>query len=804
MSYSQSLMKKLLLLASCVLLHFMLSAQNTPQILTVKGTVIDSATNKPLGYVTVAIVDVQTRQSVKGGLTKDDGNFSLTAPMGKAYQLILASVGYKNKTVNITGTDASVNLGNLWIQVSNSQLKEVSVSAVRPVMKQEVDRISYDVQADPESKTLTALDMIRKVPLLSVDGSDAIKLRGSGNYKILLNGKESAIMARSPSDVLKAMPGINIIKIEVITTPPAKYDAEGLAGIINIITKKNAEQGYNGSVNTNYNTAYGYRANLNVTVKEGKFGLSGFGGTGHRPQQTTGFYNETDFLNQASSIIQNGSRYNGGNNGYANTELSFEADSLNLLTGSFNYFKNNNASGSNQFTREIDNNQESDYNTTNIASGNYEDKDFGLNYQLGFKGNKERLLTASYKFSQSTGEVLSTVSPGNTTDYQQFNNSGSKEHTTQLDYIHPLKVITVEAGGKLIKREDFSIFHTDPYDTGSKQYISNATLDDDFDYRQNVYSLYNSYTVKLSKWTGKGGVRYERTIINADFSSSGTNLNQNFTNVVPSVSIQRSLKNSNLTFGFTQRIQRPGITQLNPFVDSTNNKYITTGNPALRPAVNNNFELSYSNFAKGSVNISTSYSFASNTIQQLASVNGTVTTTTYANVGKNKQFGLDLSMNYPITKKLNVNINAELLRVWLEGFYGSQLFKNSGYQGHIFTNGGYKFDDGYRIGVNVGFDSRYVLLQGMDNYYLGYGANVSKELFGKKASVFLYTNGPFSRFIKLDFYTRTPDFNNFSYNYQLFRVFGAGFSYKFGKLNSELKKNKRGIHNDDTSGGGRS
>ena len=238
-------------------------------------------------------------------------------------------------------------------------------------------------------------------------------------------------------------------------------------------------------------------------------------------------------------------------------------------------------------------------------------------------------------------------------------------------------------------------------------------------------------------------------------------------------------------------------------MDRSNPKYITTGNPALIPAVNNNFELSYGNFAKGSVNISTSYSFANNTIQQLASVNGTVTTTTYANVGKNKQLGLDLNMNYPITKKLNVNINAELLRVWLEGFYANQLFTNSGYQGHVFTNSSYKFDNGYRVGLNIGFDSRYVLLQGTDNYYLGYGANASKELFNKKASIFVYTNGPFKQYIKLDFSTRTQDFITSSYNYQLFRAFGIGFNYKFGKLNSELKKNQRGINNDDTSGGAR-
>lgn len=800
--YQNYYMRSFLLAALGCLMCAFSFAQTTQPTITVKGIVIDSAANKPLSYVTVALTDLATNAPVKSALSKDDGSFEFGNLPAKAYKLSLISVGYKTKVIELNSA-AAVNLGKLMIAPSSAQLKEVSITAAKPLMRQEVDRLSYDVLADPESKTLTALDMIRKVPLLSVDANDAIKLRGSGNYKILLNGKESAIMARNPSDILKAMPGANIVKIEVITTPPAKYDAEGLAGIINIITKKNADQGYNVGINANYNNTYGARANANFTVKQGKLGLSGFTGTGKRPERTTSFFNQTDFLNEPSSIVQNGTRFNGGSNNYVSTELSFEADSLNLLTGSFNYYKNANTNGSSQFTQQVDNGAETNYTTTNMGTGNFEGKDFGLNYQLGFKGNKEQLLTASYKYSDNSSGTLNTVSPGNAIGYRQFNNSGAKEHTTQLDYIQPFKVITVEAGGKLIARNNYSNFNTNLYDATTKDYIHDASQDNIFDYHQDVYSLYNSYTLKFSKWTAKGGVRYERTNINANFSSSGTNLDQNFTNVVPSVSIQRSLKNSSITFGFTQRIQRPGIFQLNPFVDRSNPNYITTGNPGLRPAVNNNFELSYGNFAKGSINISSSYSFANNTIQQLASVNGTVTTTTYANVGKNKQLGLDLNMNYPITKKLNVNINAELMRVWLEGFYSNQLFTNRGYQGHVFTNSSYKFDNGYRIGLNVGFDSRYVLLQGTDNYYLGYGANASKELFNKKMNVFVYTNGPFKKFIKLDFSTRTQDFINTSYNNQLFRAFGIGFNYKFGKLSSEVKKNKRGINNDDTSGGGR-
>ncbi|MFA6087392.1 TonB-dependent receptor domain-containing protein [Mucilaginibacter sp.] len=796
-------MKTLLLAAIGCFFYAITFAQGPQQTIIVKGVVIDSTVNKPLGYATIAITDPATNAPVKSMLTKDDGTFEMGKLPAKAYKLSLVYVGYKTKTFNISGSKAVDDVGRIVLSPTSNQLKEVSVVGARPLMKQEVDRISYDVLADPESKSVTALDMIRKVPLLSVDGNDNIKLRGSGNYKILLNGKESALMARNPSDILKAMPGTNIVKIEVITTPPAKYDAEGLAGIINIITVKKADQGYNGSVNANYNSVFGYRSNVNFTVKQGKVGVNGFTGIGNRPERSSPFANETQFFKQPSSISQSGERFNGGNNRYVSTELSFEADTLNLLTGSFNYYNNSNTQGNNQFTMQRDAGVETSYTTTNNGTGEYHGADFALNYQHGFKRNKNQLLTASYKYSNNGNSTLNDISPGNTTDYRQFNEAGSKEHTTQLDYVHPLKNMTIEAGGKLIDRNSYSNFHNDVLDATSGQYIPDATQTNNFEYRQDVYSAYNSYLLKLTKWTFKTGARFERTSIAADFSSTNTKLDQGFNNVVPSVSIQRTLKNSSLTFGFTQRIQRPGIYQLNPFINTSNPLYITVGNPALRPAVNNNFELSYGNFTKGSFNLSSSYSFANNTIQNLASVNGNVTTTTFANVGKNKNLALDLNMNMPITPKLNVNVNAEIMQVWLKGTYNGEYFTNSGQQGHVFTNSSYKFDDGYRVGMNLGFDSRYVLLQGTDNYYIGYGANVSKELFNKKATLSLYVNGPFSKFIKLDFYTKTADFSTTNYSYQFYRTIGLGFNYKFGKLNSTIKKNERGINNDDTSGGSR-
>ena len=747
---------------------------------------------------------METKKPVKSNLTKQDGSFEIKGLMPKTYQLSLIYVGYQTKILTVKGID-DINVGKVLLSPSNSPLKEVSVSALKPLMKQEVDRISYDVQADPESKSLTALDMMRKVPLLSVDANDNIKLRGDGNYKILLNGKESAIMARNPSDVLKAMPGTNIIKIEVITTPPAKYDAEGLAGIINIITQKNGDQGYNGSINTNYNTVFGYRVNLNTTVKQGKFGFNGFIGQGTRPMRASDFDNKTTFITQPSGLFQNGNRGNGGSNLYASTELSYEIDSLNLLTGTFNSYNNTSNNANNQFTQLFNaaNALTQAYNVNSSGNNKSHGMDLGLNYQLGFKNHKDQLLTVSYKYSNSNNKQFSDVITNQTgvANYRQNNDAGTKEYTTQVDYIQPAKVLTVEAGGKMILRNNFSHFSNDVQNS-SGIYLTDASQTNNFTYRQDVYSIYNSYTLKFTKWVFKGGLRFENTNIGAEFTSAANGvLDRAYHNLVPSFSAQRVLKNSSVTFGFTQRIQRPGIYQLNPFSDRSNPLYINMGNPDLRPAVNNNFELSYGNFNKGSINISTNYSFSNNTIENVATVNGNVTTQTYANVGKNKRLGLDVSVNYPITKRMNININTELLQVWLDGFYNGKLYTNSGQQGHVFTNGSYKFDNGYRIGLNIGFDSRYVLLQGRDNYWLGGGASITKELWKGKGSVNVNFNNPYKKFIKLDFITKTNDFETYSSNLNYFRTIGFNFSYKFGKLNAQIKKNQRGINNDDAAGG---
>ena len=812
-SFIQQFMKitlSLIFLCSISLLSF--AQQN--QVKKYKGTVVDSVKNNPLPFATVILLNSQTKQPVKSLLTKDDGSFEFTVSDTLSYTLQFANVGYQNKIIDLT--NGSTEIVYVKLSPSTKLLSEVVITAAKSTITKEVDRISYNVQNDPENKILTVLDMLRKVPMVQVDGSDNIKLKGTGNFRILINGKQSALVAKNPSDIFKAMPASNILKIEVITIPPAKYEAEGLSGIINIITKKNIDQGYNGSVNTRYNNIQGGGINLNATIKQKKFGLGEYIGLQEQGNVTTEFGNSNQIVNPSkSSLLQLGKRTVNNNNLYSSVDLSFEIDSLNLLTGNFQQYNYINNEYNNQFTTELngDNSLAHFFNLANDIHKKNVGYDFGLDYQLGFKEKKEKLLTASYKYNYSANtqnadakflENTNINSPNAAVpNFRQFNNAGTKEHTFQLDYVWPLEYISFEAGAKAISRNNYSDFKNFNQGLSSNDYSLDSLLGNSLNYFQNVYGAYNSYQLKFKKWVAKAGIRLEITTINANFNAADMQFNQAYKNLVPSISVQRKQNDFNsYTFGYTQRIQRPGIWQLNPFIDRQNPKFVNVGNPNLMPVTSNTFELAYSNFKKGSLNIGLNYGFANNTIENVLSVGSdTITTATFANVGTNKSWGLDVTANYPFTEKLTFNVNAQLLNVNLSGTFAGVSYKNQGFQGHIFIDANYKFEKGFKASTNFGYDSRYVLLQGRDNDFLFYNFSGSKEMLKQKATLSLGINNPFLKFRILSFYNNSQNFMQRNFDQMYAQNFKISFNYKFGKLNGTVKKNERGISNDDVNRG---
>ncbi|WP_029284660.1 TonB-dependent receptor family protein [Pedobacter sp. R20-19] len=793
----------LCILLQCSFTFSTLQAQEKKHQLS--GVIVDSLTLKPGEYFTVALK--KDSLVIKSAVSNDQGKFSFDGISQGKYKVIIGSVGYRSKLLDINLKD-DLNLGKIKVVSSGNELNEVSVSGSKPIIKQEPDRIIYDIQSDPESKVLSVLDMMRKVPLLSVDADDNVKLKGTGNYRILINGKPSGILTRDPKEFLKSMPAAGVQKIEVITTPPSKYESEGLAGIINIITSKKMENGYSGNVNVRNQFPGGPSGNLNFTIKQGNFGASLYGGTGVWRVDGVKI---TDIRNSfgtstPSSLYSLGTQKTDNQWAWGGGEFSYEIDSLNLVTMEVNPYGGYNEQNLGQHFDIKDGGVSSGYDLNSKTRYEWGGTDYTLNYQKGFKDKKEHLLTFSYKLFNSSEPQLNDVMFSNRLNYtglnyKQDNTSKSKEQTAQIDYINPFKKLTIEAGVKAILRNGESNFQYLNFNEAQQIYINDPSQSNVYTNDQNIFGVYNTYTLKLKDWTFKGGARLERTDVTGNFESTNSTVKSDYYNLIPSVSLNRTLKNSqSISLGFTQRIQRPGIWDLNPFVDKSRPNFEYFGNPNLKAALSNNFEMTYSNFKKGSINISLTYNFANNTQQQVyeyfAAEN--LTRITSYNIGKNKLLGTNANFNYPITGKWNLNASANLNYIWLEGMISGVLTKNNGVTGYANVNTSYKFEKNWKSSISVNYGAPDVMLQGKsnDSYYIALSG--SKDIIKDKLIFSALVANPFQKYRAYRSYNEGVNFTQERIRENPFRRFNLSMNWKFGKLKGSIKKSERSITNDDT------
>lgn len=788
-----------------------ISAQNLPALYKVYGIVADSATKKPVNFSTLNLKNDENI-SIKTALTKSDGSFNIEFPFQKKFILVLMVAGYQTKTITIAIKDSlkrSITLDTVFIAPKINRLKEVVISADRPIIKQQADRVIYDLQADPESKGSNVLIMMRKVPFISIDAQNNILLKGNSGFKVFINGKPSGITDDNLKTILQSMPASTIQSIEVITNPPAKYDAEGLAGIINIITNKKVDFGYRGSINLNESFPVGGPGiGASFSGKQGRFGVTAYGGLSSYNSLETQFQNNrTTFGADATNLAQNGSIKSNNRNSYFGTEISYEVNPLNLITGQFS-INESHSNGQNNQTSTLKNStllQRYNLDNTNYGSGN--GTDASINYQLGFKADKNRLLTFSYRYFTYGNEQNTNLNITNSLvylpDYQQDNHTKTSEQTFQIDYVHPFKKLIVEAGVKGILRRNTSDYQYLLYNPSNNHYEQNPANTDYFNYHQNVFSAYNSYRYNLKTWNFVAGVRAEQTIINADFLATSSTVHQNIFNIIPSVSINKEfVDKSSISFGFNQRIKRPNIRRLNPFVDRSNPDFISSGNPNLRPVLNNNLQLSYSKSKKLSVTVALGYSFIRN-IDLRTSVYDTtqnLTRTTYQNTGKADYFGLDFNLSYLITNKWNIGVNGNVAYFMISGLVDGALIKNNLITHNISASSSYKFDKGWRLNVGLTTVSRNLTdLQETSNGLLRSLFGVNKELIKNKLSFATTISNPFNKYRNNIIETKGFEFIQSGISRDYFRSFSLSLNYNFGKLKQDIKKNKRGINNDDGS-----
>ena len=809
--------EKLLTLFMVLFLALPLYAQmEKADSFTIKGQVLDSLTNASVPYATLRIALASTPEKPIKLLACDiDGKFQTPLNNIGTYIIVMQSIGKApaEKVFTLSDERKVMDLGVLFMQDNNLRLEEVTVTAQKPLVKAEIDRIIYCLEDDPEAQTNNTLEMLRKVPMVTVDGEDKIELKGSSNFKVYMNGKPSNLLSNNPSVVLKSMPASSVKNIEVITEPGVKYDAEGIGGIINIIMVKNTLQGYTGSVSLNTITNGRIFGSGYLSLKAGKFGLS----ANYNCDRDNTPWNDAssmreDLNNKEEHYLnQVGRSKSRAPYHFGNLEGSYEIDSLNLLTVGIGLYLGTTRSVLEYAVKmlDADRNPVYSYNRNSESSRKSGSADMNVDYQRSTR-KKDELLTLSYRFSRSPNDNEDYTELTDIRNYEPWlgypqnniNKASTNEHTGQFDYTTPTwKDQSLEAGIKYIYRQSRSNTDRKAFNQTSQMWEEATPADSHFDHSQQIYSAYLGYTMKFGKFGVKAGARAEGTSLKVRYElAPDMNFGNDYFDVVPSAVVSYQLSMSQqLRLGYNMRIQRPGIWYLNPYVSNADPQNISYGNSNLDSEKSNGVNLNYSIFAqKFSFNTSISYTFIDNSIERYTFIDPAdpgIFRTTYGNIGKRQTTGLFVYGSWNPIPLFRVNLNGSLSYTDLRSEKNDMA--NSGFSGRVFAGAQFNLPLDIRLNLNGGFISSAIQLQGRRSPLNFATVYVSRDFLKKKLSVSLYFYDMFWKRRKMEATIYDDTFHRQDICYSPTRTFGIGISYRFGNLKDAIKKVKRGIRNDD-------
>ncbi|MBA3829472.1 MAG: TonB-dependent receptor [Taibaiella sp.] len=799
----------------CLLFSLIYLSSNAQTSTKITGKVTDGNTKAPIEYATLILTDKQTNKIINGATTDAKGLYEIANVATGTYVLIVEFIGYKRDTINslvIDGNSKTVNLNTIAIYAGQHTLKDVTVTASAPIIENKIDKIVYNVANDVTSQGGIALDVLKKVPQVTVDADGNVDVQGNSNIRFLINGKPSSVFGSSVVDALSAIPASQIKSIELITSPGAKYDAEGTGGIINIILKDNKLQGINGTVNLSAGTRL-QNGSVNLNVRHGNFGVNAFfSGNSQLNSRTlnaqdrrssdTIAHNTTHLLQNGYSDLQR-SGYRGGIG--MDWELT-KKDNINASV-SYNHYGNDNTGITNQEQTMADanNNPLSDVNTIrnfyNRFSAN--SLDWSVNYKKNFSKENQELdiLYSSSMGMNNNNYSQSQTTPGTTVPFSgtaSANPGTNNETDISIDYTQPIKKFILETGVKTVIETINSSTNAQILDANSHLYVNDPNQSYNLTYDRKVYAFYLSGTFSLFHYLDvKAGARIEHTDTKIDFANTTI---PSFNTVVPSIILSHSIdKDQTVKISYSRRIERPDYRELNPFRNLSDPYNITTGNPNLQPEIGDNFELGYSkSFKKGGniyiglvYRVTTQdikpYTYFYPTYQIGDSVYNNVSVTSRQNIGFEERGGVTLNASLPIKDKLNLRANI---------FASDRYIKDN-------TNGGNTINGfDYRINLNAtyqlpkdliaevfgNYNSKMHNVQGYMPQFYTYTIAVRKQFFNKKASLGITASNIFDKYIHQVTTLDGAYFSSYSTKDYPYRSVGISFTYKFGKL--EFKKQK--------------
>ena len=786
----------------------------------IKGQVLDAATKQGVEFATVVLLSADGAKQIDGVITDTDGSFKLADVKTGSYRVQISFLGYEDlllSDITTTPKKPDLDLGTLELAVDAVALEAVEISGEAALVENRIDKLVYNAEKDATNTGGDASDVLRKVPLLSVDLDGNVSLRGSSNLRVLINGRPSSIFGTNLADALKTIPADQIKTVEVVTTPGAKYDGEGSGGIINIITKKTEAEGFTGTVSSSIGTRQN-NGGLNLNALVGRFGINaGVNSFWSWPREGTSTFERLEFDPASDAVIrrltQEGRTTNSvlGINGSLGAYYDFNAyNSLNV-SGRYNRFNRNNE-GTN--TGALFN---APLGATNVFE-RFNDADNGragfdviADFKHTYAEQKDRELTFALQLSGSNSEsVNAALQDGDLPIYQDDisnkNDGVNLEYIAQVDYVHPVNdKVKIETGARATIRRIDSDYRTEIRNVDGEPFLLVEDLTDLFFYDQDVWAGYLSANWTLGeKWSLQTGARYELTDIRGEFDSESPDFQNDYNNLLPTIILNRKLNQfSGLKGSYTKRIQRPSLFFINPFVSIGDPNNIQQGNPSLEPETIEQYELAYNTYFKGIVfNGALYYRRTRDLIESFLTVRDDQIggETTYLNIGSSDNYGLNFFSSVTLFKKLTVRGGINVFQYNGEGFAGGQALTRQAYQWSGNLNAGYDFGKGLKFDAFGFARGNRQTLQGSTPSFSIFGIGLNKDFNDRfRAGIRIIEpfaeNKDFNSDLAGDNFTQLSEFSI------PFRSFGVSASYKFGQIDFKEQRRRSKVRNDDQKRG---
>ena len=692
----------------------------------------------------------------------------------------------------------------------SKELEGVEIKAQRQLIKQEVDRIGYDVQADEESKTQTVIDMLRKVPMVTVDGQENILVKGNSNFRIYKNGHYDPNLSKNAKEVLKAMPASMVRRIEVITDPGAREDAEGVDAILNIVMMDGSKlDGMTGVVSATYTSLNNPNLYTSLTGQLGKLLLSVDYGYGRMSSKLTENSQDTErnFLETGNRLLAHSDGSNPGGIHYANLNASYDLDSLNLLSASFGgYFYKLNVQGDG-WTKMSNAAAQPLYSFSNhywMPGYSHSSWNGRLDYEHRTRRKGERLtlsymlaLTRQHTDQENTYDDLVSV-PFAYTNSLQTERERFTEHTLQADWLRPLgKGHQIEVGAKYIDRHNNS--HNTQDFRGSM-----PTTDNRFEHTTRVLAGYADYIYNADKWSARAGLRYEYSYMRGKYPD-GTNaaFSHRLNDWVPQASLKYQLTPSqSLKLNYTTSINRPGISYLNPAV-STSPNVVQQGNPLLVSSHSQSLSLIYMYIGRRlTLQLAPSYRFSNGGIASVQTAQGDVRYLTYDNVQRYRRFSFEQYVQWKPFDATTLVVNNNIR---YEHYANPNLdYRNYGWSDNYYANLSQQLPWKLRLNLavygKIGHSPSSIYYQ--QHSYYGYYASLQRSfLKDDRLTVRIGANNPFNSHMTSSAETVNGDYRDRQTSWNHGRSFSISLTWRFGSLKASVKKTEHSIENDDVVGG---